>query len=813
MPSHKLLPNTNIAIDAFMHTRAVLGAVEEPLWFLTHFHGDHYAGMSNKWNHGPIFCSPITARLVRNAFGQAATIIPLPLHQRIQLDGVRVTFIDAHHCPGAVIIIFETEPFIHADNLNYDYLPEDKRAAYLNRAYSSEHSSADIPSSSSPLRSHSTRHGRVYVHGGDMRYHASMRQLFLSPTEFAQAEAKYQATALSAPRHSLPHTLLSHLPSTYVPCEYPSLTFQSSLTFLRQLRVHSVFLDTTYCNPRYRFPPQAISIAHTLAVVGECLAREKRYGVSALVDKVNPPKSGPMVNFFRQFAASNSDAQQAAKKVEQEGQRDKQSEAVGPVAPSSAPLSLATDNTPRDDGITAFFTQADSNTESDAKGDNNVAIVATDDQNNDCSDESIDLLENDHANDDEAVDGGDAVPPNDDDDNDEELEDLMMRDYDRPDEDDPVIDDDDVDVEDKSDLVSSSSSAGAASSSSLSSSLSNAWSTVSAGVTTISRNLSLSASFLGGYKQRAISKTLFLVGSYSIGKEKIFIEIAKQYGLKIFVPAYRLRTMRMLDLFDEDVPSMTSADSNQSDASPSPHTAAASSSSSSSSFSSPAKPPPVSTHFSSPPKPTSNSVEREWSRWSIDSVMTTKIHEARLHVIPLSTINQKMIHQHLDPAFNKHMPGDYIKQFHHVVAFRPTGWVGNKPTHSEKSITVTIPPPTQLVPDPTPPSRGPRRKPKMVPVPVGSPSKHSLLVSFHGVPYSEHSTFPELTSFVETLAECGLTTIIPTVNVAHCRDMVNKEWGHLLKPNQENTLTTMLHVPSPTMQSPPTASNPSPPSL
>ncbi|KAH1194262.1 DNA cross-link repair protein SNM1 [Glycine max] len=52
---------TTLIVDAFSY-----GCVEGcSAYFLTHFHCDHYNGLSMKWSHGPIYCYPLTGQLVQ----------------------------------------------------------------------------------------------------------------------------------------------------------------------------------------------------------------------------------------------------------------------------------------------------------------------------------------------------------------------------------------------------------------------------------------------------------------------------------------------------------------------------------------------------------------------------------------------------------------------------------------------------------------------------------------------------------------------------------------------------------------------------
>jgi len=84
---------------------------------LTHFHSDHYGGLSRSWDVGTIYCTPVTAALVASKLGVAPRFlraIPLDTPTTLALPSggpesasVRLTFLDANHCPGAAMALVE----------------------------------------------------------------------------------------------------------------------------------------------------------------------------------------------------------------------------------------------------------------------------------------------------------------------------------------------------------------------------------------------------------------------------------------------------------------------------------------------------------------------------------------------------------------------------------------------------------------------------------------------------------------------------------------------------------------------------------
>ncbi|KMT18610.1 hypothetical protein BVRB_2g027400 [Beta vulgaris subsp. vulgaris] len=121
-PLSKLIPKTRFIIDGFRNSG------EHSLsYFLSHFHADHYSGLTSTWNRGIIFCSEITARLVVKVLEVSELFVfRLPMNETVVIDDCEVTLIDANHCPGAVQFLFKVpviggkfERFVHTGDFRY----------------------------------------------------------------------------------------------------------------------------------------------------------------------------------------------------------------------------------------------------------------------------------------------------------------------------------------------------------------------------------------------------------------------------------------------------------------------------------------------------------------------------------------------------------------------------------------------------------------------------------------------------------------------------------------------------------------------
>ena len=90
-PDYKWIKGTSFLVDAFS-----FGSVPGcSAYFLSHFHSDHYFGLSKSFDHGPIYCSKASANLVAQEIG-VDTIHALPMDTPTVIQGIQVTLIDAN---------------------------------------------------------------------------------------------------------------------------------------------------------------------------------------------------------------------------------------------------------------------------------------------------------------------------------------------------------------------------------------------------------------------------------------------------------------------------------------------------------------------------------------------------------------------------------------------------------------------------------------------------------------------------------------------------------------------------------------------
>lgn len=106
-PFYKIMPGLYICVDAFRY-----GKVEgQSAYFLSHFHSDHYIGLTSSWSHGPIYASKISCNLMRQQLRvDSKWLVPLEFEKKVEVPntkGVFVTMIPANHCPGSSLFLFE----------------------------------------------------------------------------------------------------------------------------------------------------------------------------------------------------------------------------------------------------------------------------------------------------------------------------------------------------------------------------------------------------------------------------------------------------------------------------------------------------------------------------------------------------------------------------------------------------------------------------------------------------------------------------------------------------------------------------------
>lgn len=90
-PDYKIVQGTTFAVDAFQ-----FGSIPKVShYFLTHFHADHYIGLTKKFPH-PIFCGRVTGSLVRKFIGDALDLRVVDINSPVIVEDVEITALDAN---------------------------------------------------------------------------------------------------------------------------------------------------------------------------------------------------------------------------------------------------------------------------------------------------------------------------------------------------------------------------------------------------------------------------------------------------------------------------------------------------------------------------------------------------------------------------------------------------------------------------------------------------------------------------------------------------------------------------------------------
>ncbi|THH29779.1 hypothetical protein EUX98_g4415 [Antrodiella citrinella] len=105
-PFYKVMTGMPIAVDAFRHA-----------------HSDHYTNLSSNWKSGPIYCSEGTANLIIHMLAvDPKWVHPLPMDVPTLIPdtgGVHVTLIEANHCPGSSLFLYEGPQTVNAGDSTY----------------------------------------------------------------------------------------------------------------------------------------------------------------------------------------------------------------------------------------------------------------------------------------------------------------------------------------------------------------------------------------------------------------------------------------------------------------------------------------------------------------------------------------------------------------------------------------------------------------------------------------------------------------------------------------------------------------------
>lgn len=120
---HEVAGVNNCLVDGFRF-KIYDEDFEKRYYILSHFHSDHYGGLNSAWKNGLIYCTTITADLIEKILGvNRKYIVAIDFEKPFLIGDTKVIFLDANHCPGAAIVLFELVDgtcHLHTGDMRYD---------------------------------------------------------------------------------------------------------------------------------------------------------------------------------------------------------------------------------------------------------------------------------------------------------------------------------------------------------------------------------------------------------------------------------------------------------------------------------------------------------------------------------------------------------------------------------------------------------------------------------------------------------------------------------------------------------------------
>ena len=106
----RVITNTNIIVDDFNFCKSFPKGTF--IHFLTHFHSDHYEGLSPLWDYGPIYCTEGTKKFILHKYPKIKNIHACAFYERQCLEIKPDLFVDfwmfdAKHIPGSAMLLFK----------------------------------------------------------------------------------------------------------------------------------------------------------------------------------------------------------------------------------------------------------------------------------------------------------------------------------------------------------------------------------------------------------------------------------------------------------------------------------------------------------------------------------------------------------------------------------------------------------------------------------------------------------------------------------------------------------------------------------